>query len=169
MFWHVQEWMEILIRRWKENGKLFAAFIHHVIEQIWLFTHLRSRTMTAWVEECTRTKIKRTKETLKEIRERHRQEVQRKKVAWSKTKEIGNSTKCEESIETEIEEWFNEWWGIDVKFKSWHIKVHSIRDREQRCMEQRYEIYLAISEQWMRKKEEAETNMNQVSKRATMT
>lgn len=39
-----------------------------------------------------------------------------------------------------------------------------------RCMEQRCEIYLAISEQCMREKnEEAETKINQVNELATMT
>ena len=40
-----------------------------------------------------------------------------KKKLHRTTKEIGNSTKCEESIEIEIDEWFNEWQRIDVKFK----------------------------------------------------
>lgn len=43
--------------------------------------------------------------------------IERKKKLHITTKEIGNSTKCEESIEIEIDEWFNEWQGIDVKFK----------------------------------------------------
>lgn len=47
--------------------------------------------------------MKRTKEIMKEIRERHRREVQWKKLHEA-TKENGNSTKCEESIETEIYE-----------------------------------------------------------------